>query len=288
MNNIYAKIIADSVSPEGKRITTFEVSLPTYILAELNKHHAIVNSFASSRAIPCKKVREKVWKNPYMPVQFGVNQRGMRAYSDLEGWKEKTAQALWRGLSKVACGTHWLMEKIGLHKQVANRILEPWYCKVGVLTATEWDNFFKLRISEFAQPDFRKLATMMKEAMNNSTPKQLIEGDVHMPYVTNAELEKLGVENSIKVSVARCCRASYNNMLGKVSEPQEDVALFERALRDCHFSPFEHQAIVPTSKVTIAEKYNLQRGFRGWYQFRAMVDGEKPYTYWLKKFKVLK
>ena len=84
---INAKIVADSMSPEGVRLTTLQLRYPRFILAEFNTHRVFSRNSSSSRAIPVKKMLEQVQTDPAMPVWWGKNQPGMQAREELEYFK---------------------------------------------------------------------------------------------------------------------------------------------------------------------------------------------------------
>jgi len=273
---ISAEIICDSKNTvNNSRLTTFKITVPRIILAELNTHKSLSKNCESSRAVPTKKLRSKVMKTPMMPVFWGKNKSGMSASESLKGFRLTACKAIWRLASYEQVFNHWILEKLGLHKQTANRLIEPWLTVTDVITGTDkfWDNFFRLRLSPMAQPEMQVLAFKMYLAYKNSTPKTLGIEEAHLPFVTDEEKEKFGLADQIKISVARCCRTSYNNMMGSVSKPEEDIKLFYRAVSNGHFSPTEHQGFVPSSNtITKDEHYDLMRGFRGWYQLRAFIE----------------
>ena len=278
--HIDAEIIEDSVNTvNNKRISTLKIRVPRMILAEFNTHRILSKNFSSSRAIPAKKIREEVLHNPMMPVYWGANKSGMSASEELTGWRKAAAKLVWKLTGKINAGSHWLLEKIGLHKQTCNRIVEPWLSVTGTVTGTDWDNFFRLRLDENAQPEMQCLAYSIKQALDNSNPKLLQTNEVHLPYVDQEERQKYDMETLVKISAARCCRTSYNNMLGKKSQPDEDVKLYDRVSTNGHFSPLEHIAFVPHNGLLrkVVHK-DLQRNLNGWYQFRAFVDTPKNTT----------
>ena len=271
---------------EGNEVDVFDLSVDSqyhnFFANGILVHNCLSRNFASSRAIPVKKLRAEVWNDPFMPVYWGANKSGMSASEELTGWKLKLARLTWRLLSKVAVLGSWTFEKVGLHKQTANRILEPWLSVTGVVSATEWDNFFALRLAPSAQPEIQALARCMKEAMDASTPVELQEGEAHLPYIDDEEKTKYNILDLVKISTARCCRVSYNNMLGKKSQPEEDIKLHDRLATDHHMSPLEHVAFVPTDACTRAFLAKSQRNLRGWVQYRALVEDGT-----LEKFKTL-
>lgn len=247
-------------------------------------HNCFSRNFSSSRAIPSSRIREEVWNNPYVGIRFGSNNRGMSSENDLEGWRQSLVRSIIKASSKAACIEHWLLEKIGLHKQWCNRGLERWSVVTGIVTSTEWENFFKLRLDDHAQDEIQLLAHLIKQAIDNSTPTELTIGEIHAPYIDKETIEKYGIADAIKISVARCCRVSYNNMLGKLSEPQQDIALFEKLKGNMHYSPFEHIGLIPAAGLMRKNVHrNLMRNFEGWYQLRAMID-TKDNQHILKQF----
>lgn len=276
-SHISAQVIAHSVSNHNyKHIVTLKIVAPRIILSELNTHRVRSLSCSSSRAIPAYKLRNSVWNNPFIPVYFGRNKSGMQAIEPLDGFDLTVARGVWKLASKSAVLFHWIMEKVGVHKQTCNRILEPWLSVTATLTLTEFDNFFKLRYSKFAQPEFICLAKAIHDAVKNSTPTVLQGNQCHLPWIDQSDRDALGndIVKLIKVSTARSCRSSYANMLGKKSEPAQDLALYETLLGNGHLSPFEHIAFVPNQGQAVSKELHasLQRNFRGWYQFRAFVD----------------
>lgn len=270
-----AKIIKDSINLAGNRLTTFELCYPRFIHGELMTHRVFSRNAMSSRAIPVVKMLDQVAHNPAMPVHWGANQSGMQAIFEVDA---HAAQSLWRRAAVHASEVATEMVTLGLHKQVANRILEPFQWMRTIVTATEWDNFFELRAHPDAQPEFQKLAYMMQEAMNAGVPTLLSEDEWHLPYLTDAEIgdlksartEKIDpfrVRQGCKVSAARCARVSYLTHDGKEPDIVKDLALFDRlaASRPIHASPLEHQG----------SPGHMDTGnFVGWTQFRKLWEKE--------------
>ena len=286
-SHISAQVIAHSINTvNNKHIVTLKIVAPRIILSELNTHRVRSLSCSSSRAIPAAKLRSAVWNNPFIPVYFGKNKSGMQAVEQLQGFDLAAAKLVWKAASKGAVFFHWLLEKANVHKQTCNRLLEPWLSVTATLTMTEFDNFFKLRYSEFAQPEFICLVKAIHDAIKQSTPTKLEPTQCHLPWIDQQDRDALNndIVSLIKVSTARSCRSSYANMLGKKSEPHQDLALYETLLGNGHLSPFEHIAFVPNQgRITKELHANLQRNFRGWYQFRAFVDPIDNLKY-LEKF----
>lgn len=255
-----AKIILDSISEEGHRLTTFQLCYPRFIHGELMTHRVFSRNAMSSRAIPVAKMIRQVRECPAKPVHWGANQPGMQATSEVP---VASAEHLWEKGAKLAAAVAEQMVRLGLHKQVANRILEPYQWMRTLVTATEWDNFYELRAHPDAQPEFQKLAVMMLEAQEAGTPKLLQPGQWHLPYVD----EEDSPHDLRKVSAARCARVSYLLHDGLAPNPEKDLGLFDRlaSSRPLHASPLEHQA-TPGNTDT--------GNFVGWTQFRKLWEKE--------------
>jgi hypothetical protein len=266
-----AKIIADSISPAEVRLTTLQVTFPRFILAEFNTHRALSRNSASSRAIPVKKRIEAVLNSPFVPEKFGRNQKGMQAHEEpISEHNAEEAETAWRFAAKLAAHYAKRLDKLGVHKQWSNRLLEPFSWHTVVVTATDWDNFFHLRCHPDAQPEFQKIAGMMRDVMEASTPVRGAGGQWHLPYITNSNI----VDNPSTeghhwalISAARCARVSYLTYDGKL-DPEADLALATKLLAAGHMSPFEHPA---TPMNTAAEYYG---NFKGWMQYRKLIPGE--------------
>jgi thymidylate synthase ThyX len=189
LGNISVKVVADSIG--DTRITTLQLVYPRFILAELNTHRVFSRNSSSSRAIPINKMIEMVRKNPAMPIHWGKNQPGMQAKKELDEEDKVNVQALWLEAADRMTQIALEMNDYGCHKQVVNRILEPFQFMNTIVTSTEWDNFFKLRDHEDAQPEIRELAQCMKKAIESSTPINRSSGNGkdawHLPYVTDEE-----------------------------------------------------------------------------------------------------
>jgi len=264
---IEAKIIKDSISEAGDRLTTLELCYPRIIHGEVMTHRVFSRNAMSSRAIPMKKVLAEVWNDPFVPMYFGKNQPGMQAKQELTGIKRWAAETLWRQASKAACIFAWGMNKVGLHKQIGNRILEPFQWMRVILTATEWDNFFSLRDHPDAEPHFQVLAKAIRQARGDSRPTLLRTGEWHLPYVAEGEGRWLPYMTPAKLSAARCARVSYLTHDGRKPSNKEDLDLFERLAgsRPLHASPLEHQA-TPGAEDS--------GNFRGWTQYRKLWEKE--------------
>jgi hypothetical protein len=266
---IEAKILADSVSPIGKRITTFQICMPKCLLAEINTHRALSKNFSSARAIPIAK---QVQLDSFIPIRWGKNQAGMEAQlDDISDDDQKKAEQIWMDAIEYCRAASSKLSELGLHKQWAGRLNDWHVMATGVVTATELDNFFLLRDHHSAQPEMQLLAQYMKVARYNSEPIQMKVGEWHLPYVTKDERNDsffAGNEELLRqISAARCCRVSYNKPGGGMATIAEDIELCKRLFgsNPKHFSPAEHQA----QCMSDAEAYfNL----RGWSSYRYHLE----------------
>ncbi|MEO2108520.1 MAG: FAD-dependent thymidylate synthase [Actinomycetota bacterium] len=261
-----ATVVADSVSPDGVRVTTIEVTLHRFVLAELNTHRVFSRNSASSRAIPIGKQIARVETDPAMPVEFGANQRGMQAGAPLEGEEEKAAIDAWLRARDAAVDAVRVLDDLGVHKQVANRILEPFMWHTVIVTATDWDGFWHQRCSPLAQPEIRVAAEAMREAFDASTPRAMAAGEWHTPYVRDDELD-LDDRTKRRISAARCARVSYLTHDGR-RDLSADEELYQRLVTadPPHWSPLEHVATPAVDGEAVLG--NL----RGWHQLRHRLD----------------
>lgn len=274
---IQAKIIEDSISFEGKRLTTFQLLYPRFIHAELMTHRVFSRNASSSRAIPVSKMIQMVREEPAMPIHWGKNQPGMQAKEEIQ--HVGAAQDIWLRAARNAANIAEELYQIGLHKQVANRVLEPFQHISVVLTATEFDNWFELRAHPDAQPEINCLAFRMQDAMAANTPKELDVGEWHLPYVTSDERQDAFFKNNPEllrqISAARCCRVSYLKHDGSAASVSDDLALCEKLVgaKPLHASPFEHQATPDQLNEVHGYHYpELHGNFTGWIQYRKQIE----------------
>lgn len=260
------KVIEDSLNPHnGIRLTTLQLRYWRAIHAEFMTHRVFSRNASSSRAQPVSKMIGQVWEDPAGPIHWGSNQSGMQAYTELQGFRKNFAEFMWGFSSKAACSIVWLINKVSNpHKQLLNRMLEPWQHISVIVTATEWDNFFDLRDHHAAQPEIQQLARCMKLEMEASTPQ---ERRVHLPYVTSWEREKYTIVECLKLSTARCARVSYLTHEGKQPSYDKDMELYERLVGSVpiHASPTEHPALAVHTP-------DFKKNFRGWEQHRIQVE----------------
>lgn len=263
-----ATIIADSVNQYGNRITTFSLKYWRAIHGELMTHRVFSRNAASSRAIPVAKMIEQVEKNPFMQLKVGKNIAGMQAKEYLEGEELEAFQMEWKKSARMMADQAKILNAMGAHKQSINRILEPWQIMQTVVTTTDTDNFYELRVHEDAEPHINALATCMQRAQNDSTPvKRISVNDWHLPYISDEERATLPLEVLLACSTARCARVSYLTHEGKVPDVEADIKLHEKLVGSwpAHYSPLEHQAYASPVKGYV-------KNFNGWVQYRALHE----------------
>lgn len=313
------KVILDSISPNGKRLTTVEMTYPRFIHAEFMTHRDRARNAASSRAIPWKRLKKSfrskvhdesygtvsaehaesanpqledyedncmfkmIMTEPVIPLSFDGEQKGMQSASPIED--QEGAKKIWLEARDNAVKSADALAALGVHKSICNRLTEPFMWITVLCTATEWNNFFRLRCHPAAEKHFQKIAYMVKDALEHSRPIARMSGELHLPYLDEEEADEAEmaqrreiihrVDYWRKVSVGRCARLSYLTHDGKRS-PDEDVALAERLIRPpgdvdeevMHASPFEH--------VAEASRDSAYRSgpFLGWKQYRKEFRNE--------------
>ena len=260
--NTFAYVVADTVSPGGARITTMSLTYPRIIHGEFMTHRVFSRNSMSSRAIPTPKLIAQVRDTPFVPQHIVRNIPGMQGGADMYGAERTAVLAEWHAAAKVAADAAERMHALGVHKQVANRVLEPFQWMRTVVTATEWTNFFKLRCHPDAEPHFQYLATDMQEALRSSPPQKACS---HLPYVDDELEGDLPLQSRMKLSAARCARVSYSNHDGTPVEHVKDFALADTLIEAGHFSPFEHAA---TAHVGHDE---FVANLRGWQSYRSRL-----------------
>ena len=361
---IQAKVIADSLAPSGDRLTTLEVIMPRYILAEFNTHRMLSKNSASSRAIPFNKMVKNVEVNPFIPYAWQKDHKGMQGSDYLTNSDDvKFNESLWLQARDNAVEQAIVLNDVGgVTKQLCNRLLEPFMYHKVLISATEWENFFNLRCPKYVvtelngkvvtyksrkevinfykanseykvhynyaigytdlewlklnkgQADIHMmfLAEAIYDAMNESTPIKLKEGEWHIPYGDNMELDMLEtllikanygwkssnqeteggwllkggeeayykeIENlKAKISIARCARLSYQTLGDNpVIDYEKDLELYEVLSKSGHWSPFEHVAKVMTGdeyRSNIKGKLNLIND----RQFQTEFSSKTGYT----------
>lgn len=305
---ISATVVADSISEGGARITTFELEYPRFIHSEFMTHRQFSRNAASSRAIPVEKVMERVEYNPATPIHWGKNRSGMQAEEELSFTGKILAKIAWKCSASAAVKYATKLHKNGLHKQIVNRILEPYQMIKVVCTATEYENFFYLRCHKDAQPEIAELARCMREARATSAPQELKVGEWHLPYYKggygdgvwkssnymNENMEDVDskhggitLQDAVKISASMCAQVSYRKSDDSV---EKAIRIYDQlvGMKPVHASPFEHQAtpVHPTPEIARGYLENVRGithkdrngsywsgNFKGWVQNRQLIEG---------------
>ena len=150
MKKIEAKIVADSISPQGHRITSMLLTYPRFIHGEIMTHRMFSRNSASSRAIPFEKMVKSVEEDPFIPIAWQKDHKGMQGNDYIQTddglyvvnkyWLEARDKAV-----KAAKDLH----SCNITKQLCNRLLEPFMWHTTLCTFTESENFFNLRCPKY-------------------------------------------------------------------------------------------------------------------------------------------
>lgn len=287
-------LLASWNAQTGDILYTFVWTYPRFILSEVNTHRMFSRNTSSSRAIPAARLRKDILEDPFVPRHIGANQKGMQASGELEGWHRTAALAVWSVARYPAVAAHYAFEKLGVHKQITNRLIEPWMWAQQLLSTTEIDNFLSLRNHWMAEPHIAMLAKQVDSQVyevksfldRGVTPEWVKDGKPmniqvlsceldqmyqwHLPFIQPHEYRNINIETLKKVSAARCARVSYFiPETGLVSTIDRDLELFARLAESNpkHLSPLEHVAhALPTSQRV--------GNFTGFKQFRKEIPGE--------------
>lgn len=303
--SITAKIIADSKNEFGNRLTTFVLTFPRIVLAEFNTHRMLSKNSASSRAIPFAKMLKMVEEDPFIPIRWMKEHKGMQGteyFTDAEALELLLLEDHLEARDNAVKSAKKQSDK-GLTKQVVNRYLEPFMWHTAIITSSEWENFFALRAHPAAEIHIADLAEKMLIAYNESTPRELKDGEWHIPFGELFDMQRLidlngpiesevdlspdQIHNlltplAIKIATARCARVSYLNFEGK-DDYEADIKLHDILLTSGHMSPFEHCAKVMSDKEYNTSEIKMNDGisetgwcgnFRGFTQYRKTLKGE--------------
>lgn len=260
--NITAKVVCDSINEQGIRLTTFEIEYPRIVMSEFNTHRSVSKNSSSSRAIPVSKMLGYTQTVNLKPVYFGSKKAGMQAGKELVGGDLINAKLFWESALFDAVTWATELDELGVAKEVTNRLVEPFQLVKVVCTATDWDNFFNLRLHPDSDPNICMLAYKMYQAMQESKPVELKAGEWHLPFVDklldeNLNLISYGVsyeddtygtmhkpvtlEQAIKLSAASCASVSYRTE-GMTLEKADKIFDMLIKAEVIHASPFEHLA----------------------------------------------
>lgn len=272
MTTIYAKTVLRSrnASRPGKVLSTLLLRYPRWIHAELMTHRVFSRNAASSRAIPVPKLIRDMFRDPAHPLHWGRNMKGMQAAEQLSGLRLLVVKALWYAAMFIAGSIAYFMHLCGAHKQVVNRLLEPFSHITVLVSSTEWENFLELRDHKDAEPHIQMLAREIRDCLDDESKIQHLHvGDWHLPFVTNDDWAEaydfirhanyvypnpdeprtasdIAIHNLKKLSVARCASTSYKTVDGFDMTLEKAVQIYDKLVtsKPIHASPTEHVAQV--------------------------------------------
>lgn len=314
-----AQVIAKSASENAPNLTTIRLRYPRFIHAEFMTHRDFSRNARSSRAVPIKKMIHEIRETPAVPWHWGKNQKGMQASeecneivycqkalmpmdgysyghsSDWDGTEvSKTGiprEDAWLVIAKRAADMAEAFMEAGYHKQIVNRLLEPFMWIDVLVTSCKWENFFWLRNDDAAEPHIRDLSVLMEKAINAADAELLMQNEWHLPYITEADsYAALNAKEDffyfpeqflLMISAARCARISYVPFDGDASYERE-LERYDMLVKSnrIHASPMEHQATPDTFKHTRDTPFGhwqsayLHGNLEGWIQYRKLIRNE--------------
>lgn len=273
---IEVKKIAHSIGEGTPEIASLQLTYPRFVHAEFMTHRVFSRNASSSRAIPVQTMIDNIKANIAYPEYWGKNMPGMQAKEELGEDAIRESRSVWEDAMFDAVLHAERLMRLGNHKQVVNRLLEPFAHISVIVTSTTWANFFELRRHADAQPEIKIVADMMYDVLLNSKPEHLVRNEYHIPYVNINDFDD-NVELAVKCSVARCARVSYLTHDGKKPDIEKDLKLYNQLVssKPLHASPAEHQATPDMLEFYDRgnwENKNLHGNFEGWIQFRKMLE----------------
>ena len=292
MSNEVRIIEATAAECHDAVLTSIVAKYPRIIHAEVMTHRDRARNAASSRAIPFPKMTEMVTTDTFVPWHIGASAKGMQAGEELPDVLKGLFSQLWRGAMQESVERATAMHHIGetgvrlgyipkdspyadatVHKSLVNRILEPYSYITVVMTATHWENFFRLRCHKDAERHFQDLACQIRDTLASNKPEKRPVGYWHLPFIQADERDH-PIPYLADVSTARAARISYLTHLG-VRDMSEDIRLFQTLCSGSgfgHWSPHEHVGVVNEGK---------QSGpFYGYTQYRKMFPNECAKEKW--------
>ena len=286
--SVIVRVIADSYnSSADSRITTFELEYPRIIHGEVKTHRVLSGNSQSSRAVPVDSIANINKNDIVEPLFYGKNKAGMSADEELSPEDVLKAREIWLRAAKYAFEAAEELKNLGLHKQWANRITEPFVKIKTVVTGTDWDNFYKLRLDKkTAQPEFVYLAQKMKRAQGASDPIHLKPNEWHLPYISEADRHQYNINELLKISASCCAQASYRKLDTSL---EKAVSIYEKLFGEdvSHLSPTEHQAKAIDFN-EMANKIQLDRQYDGktitdegiTHYMIGCLDSDNPHRGW--------
>lgn len=283
MTTICATSVLASVHAldQSKRLDTLLLRYPRCIHAEFMTHRMFSRNAGSSRAIPVEKLIQDVLDDPFVPLHWGKNQKGMQAHEEMQGLALEQAKDVWSEAKDAAIRFASELAALHAHKQLVNRLLEPFGHITVVVTSSNWSNFLALRDHKDAEPHIQILAQLMRMALENAEVQVLNPGVWHLPFISNEEHDKYNTDELKKLSVARCASTSYKTVEGFDMTMERAEAIYEKlyTMRPAHASPFEHVAqaddIIDDDGFLDWSSRDLSGNFEpGWIQLRKTMAEE--------------
>jgi hypothetical protein len=271
-----ARVVAYSIAENSKTpLITFEYEAYRGILAELNTHCMLCKNAESSRAVPVRNRVDRIIRGDYyIPIKWQSNVGGMvggeelNAHVQLNGTSiQVTKEKAWREYACEAAIAALSFDQAGYAKQIAGRMLEPFITVKGVISGTEWDNFWHLRRDKHADPAIKELADCMWKAKTLVEEEMTFEflqpGEWHTPYVFHTRdcsgrllylreefnpkryskiypFQTLSLDEALKTSSVACGQVSFR----KLDTSEETVErIWERLMcgEAVHASVTQHQ-----------------------------------------------
>jgi thymidylate synthase ThyX len=297
MSKISAEVVADSLSPQGERLPSLLVTMPRIILAELNTHRMLSKNSASSRAIPFEKMWSSVVNNPYIPMAWQKEHKGMQG---TEYWTDEmfgdnnpmlvteVLKSLYLKHMDEALISSKLMHKVGANKQTINRLLEPFMYHTVLISGTEWENFFSLRCPQYklGEKIYRSEIDCMVANQLNGT--KFGDSDNHLPKELNqfSKVDWLkmntGQAEIHMMATAEAIWDAMNESTPKQLQPGEwhipfenriDNDKIEELLRGPHRASYiRHEGDVEQAKIEISTAMTARTSY-------TTVGDEKEFTY---------
>lgn len=293
MTTISAQTILRSrnTTRPDKVLTTLLLRYPRWIHAEFMTHRAFSRNAASSRAIPVEKMIRDVIENPAVPIHFGKNQKGMQAHEEchngvpLPDFAPSVGRIgredAWLYARDLAVGMAKAFAEAGYHKQVINRLLEPFAHITVLVSSTEWDSFLELRDHPDAEPHMQMLAREIRKCLEDeSTIQDLRPYGWHLPFITEEERQQYPLQKLIVLSVARCASTSYKTVDGFDMTLERAEAIFDKLVtsQPIHASPTEHVAQrdgwVKGDHGEHWQHPELHGNFEGFIQYRKLLEAQ--------------
>ena len=289
-------ILASQTDTGSPPLYTIRMRYPRPIHGEIMTHRVFSRNARSSRAVPVKTMLNEVRNTPFVPWHWGKNQKGMQADEECTELVEipyrkpddtvshhisYLRHEAWLHADQTACDVAEAYMLEGYHKQIPNRLLEPFSWIDTLITTSDWSNFLWLRQHRAAEPHLQDLANLVALAIEHADIQNLPKCDWHLPYITREDwnavdpMEGSNLPLLLQISAARCARISYRPFNGD-SSLESELKRYDLLVSDerVHASPLEHQAM-PDS--VIDGKWmnpNLHGNFTGWIQHRKLVPNE--------------